>query len=507
MDLMERTVRDEDTHPEEASGSSRASVRGPVLSFALFTACGVVLALFVALDWTRFANQMGFAVALFAHCCLAVLGVLVVTSITDARSGKGKGPIVLWAGLFAVGALGLAALDSYVWHLPIAAVWRRVYLVAMLVVVVGTVLVHYLVLSPHHLTNHRKLERFLHSALIGAPGIALGVLLVVAPVYRFDRNRQRELPQEVPRIPAITQPVGTYVALGDSYSAGEGVRPFLPSPRPACHRSARGYPRLLHFSHSDTVVDFRACSSAVTADVDLGIVGGDLPQVDPVPRPDVGLVTLTIGGNDVIFSRIVRACVLYEDCMARTFTPPHPSLARPSVRYPGPAPFDEWAPRAITLAERNVSRVYGTLRARYPNARIVVVGYPQLFPAGPAPWRDVDCAIVLRRVDASEREGLRDLTDRLNGTLYRLAHGAGIEFVSPASGWVGHEPCGSDGQYTNAIKLDVAHIVDGGTFHPNLRGQQQLARTVACYLHDYPDGPAPFGDDAPGSPGRPLRCA
>ena len=110
--------------------------------------------------------------------------------------------------------------------------------------------------------------------------------------------------------------------------------------------------------------------------------------------------------------------------------------------------------------------------------------------------------------------------------LYEEAVKAGIEFVSPAAAWDGHEPCGDRGQYTNSVKLIVApNIVDGGSFHPNHDGQKALAALVACYLDTHPAPPDPYVGakhdvtveglktplelglvDAPGSMDDPLHC-
>jgi hypothetical protein len=91
---------------------------------------------------------------------------------------------------------------------------------------------------------------------------------------------------------------------------------------------------------------------------------------------------------------------------------------------------------------------------------------------------------------------LRALTDKFNNTLYAHAVDARIEFVSPAAVWDGHEPCGTDGQYTNAVKpvASLANFIDGGSFHPNERGQEQLASLVACYLGTHPTPPTAFAD-------------
>jgi hypothetical protein len=47
--------------------------------------------------------------------------------------------------------------------------------------------------------------------------------------------------------------------------------------------------------------------------------------------------------------------------------------------------------------------------------------------------------------------------------------------------------------------LNFPNPVNGGSFHPNLAGQQTLAALVACYLDANPAPPDPF---APGAPHR-----
>ena len=120
---------------------------------------------------------------------------------------------------------------------------------------------------------------------------------------------------------ATTAPF-TYVALGDSFSSGEGVRPFLASGA-ACDRSSRaystwvrppGYARPLYAIASGAGAAgrggantygsgassrkaggvtwiFRACSGATTQDV--------LAASNSATVQKANLVTLTVGGNDV----------------------------------------------------------------------------------------------------------------------------------------------------------------------------------------------------------------
>ena len=269
----------------------------------------------------------------------------------------------------------------------------------------------------------------------------------------------------------------------------------------------------------------------------------------PGVHPEVGLVTMTMGGNDALFSGIVVHCLEHDRCMAAEFTPPganaEPAAAATSdptgvgdvnqvsaapagkITFPPPQPLSSWGTAAIDAISARVSILYRELAESYPNARVVVIGYPQLFPAGRATILPNDCATLLRRFSGEERDALRQLTTAFNNVLYEEAVKAGVEFVSPAAVWDGHEPCGDKGQYTNTVKLIVApNIVDGGSFHPNADGQKALAALVACYIDTHPEAPNPYVGgtahditvedlktppelglvEAPGSLEAPLQC-
>ena len=68
---------------------------------------------------------------------------------------------------------------------------------------------------------------------------------------------------------------------------------------------------------------------------------------------------------------------------------------------------------------QQAATLYGKLRQSYPNARIVAIGYPYLFPGGRAGLQPNDCASILRRFSLVERTGIRALSDQLNNALYR----------------------------------------------------------------------------------------
>ena len=468
---------------------------------------GLTLVLLALLDVTNLSNWLTVILAVLAHATIAVFVVQLIVVI--ARRGRLRA-VLGWVAL--IGVLGLVAykIDEFIVRTsPIGNGWKVAYVIGAAVATAVGLVAMALFVSSSRVAPH---DTFTRALVLGYGALALGVALpivVVAPQAAHRQGLSSGAPIAVPSIPSIT---GTYVALGDSYSAGEGLKPFQPGSPGSCHRSPYAYPLLLTFDQT-VHREFRACSGAVTSDIDLGVLGGYPPQLDRTADPAVALVTITVGGNDVVFSDVVQACFVFHDCITSTFTPRAFDPARPDVTYPKPKPFEEWAPEAVGMLIDRLDRVYSSIRTTYPNARVVVLGYPYLFPDGDAPANLSDCAIVLRRVSNDERRELRRLTDQLNEQIDAQARAHGFDFISPVSAWNGHEPCGKAGQYTNALlpALRLSQPVDTGTFHPNRRGQEQLARLIACYLIATPTAPAVLADEpvppVPGSLEAPITCA
>jgi PKD repeat protein/lysophospholipase L1-like esterase len=112
-----------------------------------------------------------------------------------------------------------------------------------------------------------------------------------------------------------------YVAMGDSFSAGEGVPVFSADsnqPGDRCHRSERGsYSRRLV---ADRSIDanlqpaiFAACSGAIVRDIETDNPRnvGERAQDSHVSQ-FTNLVTLTMGGNDIGFGDIARLCTALD---------------------------------------------------------------------------------------------------------------------------------------------------------------------------------------------------
>ena len=203
-----------------------------------------------------------------------------------------------------------------------------------------------------------------------------------------------------------------YIAMGDSYSSGEGVRPFEQLPGGGdhpCDRSSNGaYGPLLDSDAHLGSMAFVACSGAVTHDFVA-------PQYNVQPAQDLslaaaagtdtGLVTLTVGGNDVGFVRVITDCttvragtvsllgplfgslglIRYKDgsgCQAADGTRTEQRLEAlggyNSCPLVGSSPTCQRDPDGNPIHE--LSAIYADIHAKAPGARIVVGLYPPLFP-------------------------------------------------------------------------------------------------------------------------------
>ena len=103
-----------------------------------------------------------------------------------------------------------------------------------------------------------------------------------------------------------------YVALGDSYQAGQGAYNYDPATdikgTNECHRSANAYPNnLVNTSFVKLTLDFRACSGAKISDMLVANAQGRPPWNDGIAQVnalgiDTRLVTVGIVGNDLGFA-------------------------------------------------------------------------------------------------------------------------------------------------------------------------------------------------------------
>jgi lysophospholipase L1-like esterase len=263
-----------------------------------------------------------------------------------------------------------------------------------------------------------------------------------------------------------------YIALGDSFSSGEGVPPFRPSTderfpvHDLCHRSFRAYPSLIAGRRSSPGAwGFWACSGATVADMTHANQDNpsETPQLDRIAPPGrtdpgVNLVTLTIGGNDAEFSGVTFACIFarllpgLESCKG------------------------DWQARvqnAIAKLRTALPSLYRAVHARAPNARILVLGYPDPFPASAA--QSSRCRLWFQPQDL---RFLHEMGSRLDATIREAAGAAHVTYLAP-TGFAGHDACSQSPWF---IGLNIIPSEVGYSFHPNVLGQRRLAKIALAAI-------------------------
>ncbi|MCW1820103.1 MULTISPECIES: SGNH/GDSL hydrolase family protein [Mycolicibacterium] len=186
-----------------------------------------------------------------------------------------------------------------------------------------------------------------------------------------------------------------YVALGSSMAAGPGIKPSAQGAPWQAGRSARNYPHLVAGRLGLDLTDV-TYSGATTAHVLTDRQNGAPPQIDALDGTE-GLVTVTIGGNDVGYVPQLMAAALPR------FTRSLPVVGQRLRGLLDPAA------RAEALAEvaDSLVTVGREIRRRAPRARVLFVDYLTLLPpegVAASPLSEADAALG-RRV-ASELERL-----------------------------------------------------------------------------------------------------
>lgn len=281
------------------------------------------------------------------------------------------------------------------------------------------------------------------------------------------------------------RPSAVYVALGDSFSAGEGVTPFdsgtdTPGVN-TCHRSEQAYPRLLAEEHENIpslgANGFRACSGAVTDNIGNRVQWNEGVQIDVFPDDTTQLVTMTIGGNDIGFADFAKACV-------------YPTS---SCDF-GSSAYNTSLNKINNELQRKLEATYREVLRYTPNADIYVIGYPQVIANKSVNDSDDSRCFYMQGGSSnwSEARAARDIVTKLNGKIdaavaqvqgenpnnQRLTY---VPLDEPGSPFIGHEVCGTSStswfQNIDQATHDPAYV-----FHPNDLGQEAFATVVGATI-------------------------
>ena len=338
--------------------------------------------------------------------------------------------------------------------------------------------------------------------------------------------------------------VRRYVALGDSYSSGEGAIDLNGNPSfltgtdtrdNKCHRSANAYSEILKkdLGIPDNKFSFRACSGAVVAEFVHGFPTdgnwNERAQLDVIAKkgktdPSVGLVTLSVGGNDVGFVADLKACVYgngnwntTKHCAAvvkenlkkglqhlttdELILFPYNNVSDWQVlthRLPSPLPTVGFYSRLVNVP--SLAGLYAEIHRRAPNAKIIVMGYPELFPSNAS----TNCVVgtfqgayhnSVYKIEPASMTALDTAGRTLNTTIkdqvdVAKANGVpNIAYVDTYGAFKNHGPCDTvapNTQFINGLIWENGKwLVDGSpfSFHPNQAGQADFARQLLPESH------------------------
>ena len=271
-------------------------------------------------------------------------------------------------------------------------------------------------------------------------------------------------------VSAAGQPTGChgYVAVGDSYSSGVGTLDYYKG-KP-CFQSNYAWPYYLskNFPAAPQVDhdSFFACSGDNSAQLLTGKTGEPVSQLTQLQNwvtsnGDPALVTLTDGGDDLHFGDLLATCVIAPLPICEGF------LAYEELYLE----FGGFKSTLQTTLQKFVS-------AAGNSSKLVLVGYPNLFPAPGftndlvatvmCPWTKLAAPSILS--DFEFAQGL------LNSAEQQVANADHVRFIELGDLFNGNESC--------TRHPLIQGVLSGlpNPFHPDQTGQSIMANFIGGQL-------------------------
>ena len=272
-----------------------------------------------------------------------------------------------------------------------------------------------------------------------------------------------------PATPSANRPAsagpGPVVALGDSYTAGDMLPLDLTAAPLGCLRSTKSYPvlvaRALHAPRD--LIDV-ACTGAgwkAMTTAEHTSTKDNPPQLAALTS-GTRLVLLTLGGDDLGFMNTLKLC------MKLSWTKPWGSPCQQHLTAGG---TDQLA-ALITAEGPRITTALTQIHAQAPNAKVVLVGYPDMFPQRGSCWPVVP-------ITAGDIAYLRGIEVKLNATLRASAEATGATFIDAYTPSISHDFC-ADGDTRYVEGLVPGSLT--APFHLNARGHWAVARLILAAL-------------------------
>lgn len=281
-----------------------------------------------------------------------------------------------------------------------------------------------------------------------------------------------------------------YIALGDSFSSGEGANDYQlgtdsANPRNRCHLSRNSYPYVA--ASNVGISDFHniACSGAkfvdyfspqenqenVSSTILAGWVPGFRAQRDLIER-NTKIITISMIGNDIGFKDKLIKCVLFSDSCF------HFKEDRQNVATEIYNKFDM------------LTGLYARIKLDAPGAKVYVVGYPQLFSGNTYCERYFNWNVTF---DEEERAFANGLVTYLNSVIKAAAEHEGVQYIDVGNVFAGHRLCEDGIRAVNGITAGNSFELFGQdippigseSFHPNALGHELMAQALLAQTNNF----------------------
>ncbi|MBP9667307.1 hypothetical protein KBD87_00665 [Candidatus Saccharibacteria bacterium] len=325
-----------------------------------------------------------------------------------------------------------------------------------------------------------------------------------------------------------------YLALGDSYTSGEGdtergtsglsyYLTDMPQTYPYsgfCHLSSRSYPFLLqqYYKIPNTAMNSVACSGArvvqdyLTKPVNYYGQKGDLKEIPSAernearifslntPKPGVipqlefvkkykpKIITVMGGGNDVGFGDILEYCAMPDF----VFLAPHPytcDYAKSDTE------LEKMLLASIDTQYAYMMKLVQQIKRYSPDSRIALIGYPSFISIDPGS----NCGVNAGLLNKQEQFMIQAAVTIMNRMLLKVANDSNIDFVDIQDSLSGGRLCEGAKYMTGVDKIDLSLVLnkklDPQVFHPNAKGHQQIAKTIiesGVFLKDPSNDPSNY---------------
>ena len=253
-----------------------------------------------------------------------------------------------------------------------------------------------------------------------------------APVTAASATSSGVASSNVPRPGLTSYTKLDYVALGDSFTSGQGAPPYSDL---TCLRSQyKSYPIITSVLSPYRLTANKACSGA-----NVDAVTAQLAGLSLATKQSTKLVTLTVGGIDAGSNAVLAAC-------ADSPTTPDLDCA---------IELGKTTSRLTALAAQ-LPGLYAGMATALPNARIAVLGYPLLFKPG------------VSSLGQLVNEGTLALNGVIQGSASAVvAAGIGsVRYVDVTQEFAGH----GIGSAVPYIAFNPNDLAAPANFHPNVLG-------------------------------------